>query len=112
MPYARRNMTYFDLSGKTAIITGGSKGLGEQMAHALAEAGADVALVSRTQADLDKVAAEVRAATGRRAIGVAPDVTKKAHIAAMGQEGMAEFGQIDILVNKAGLRGPTAVLAL
>ena len=105
-------MTYFDLSGKTAIITGGSKGLGEQMAHALAEAGADVALVSRTQADLDKVAAEVRAATGRRAIGVAADVTKEADIAAMVQKVMAEFGKIDILVNNAGIGGTTPVVDL
>jgi len=105
-------LSYFDLSGKTAIITGGSKGLGEQMAHALAEAGADVALVSRTQADLDKVAAEVRAATGRRAIGVAADVTKEADIAAMVQKVMAEFGKIDILVNNAGIGGTTPVLDL
>ena len=105
-------LSYFDLSGKTAIITGGSKGLGEQMAHALAEAGADVALVSRTQADLDKVAAEVRAATGRRAIGVAADVTKEADIAAMVQKVMAEFGKIDILVNNAGIGGTTPVVDL
>src|SRR5438093_9448184 len=105
-------MTYFDLSGKTAIITGGSKGLGEQMAHALAEAGADVALVSRTQADLDQVAADVRATTGRRAIGVAADVTREADIAAMVQKVMAEFGKVDILINDAGIGGTTPVLDL
>jgi NAD(P)-dependent dehydrogenase (short-subunit alcohol dehydrogenase family) len=105
-------LPYFDLTGKTAIITGGSKGLGEQMAHALAEAGADVALVSRTQADLDKVAAEVRAATGRRAIGVAADVTKEADLVAMVQKVMAEFGKIDILVNNAVIGGTTPVLDL
>jgi NAD(P)-dependent dehydrogenase (short-subunit alcohol dehydrogenase family) len=104
--------SYFDLTGKTAIITGGSKGLGEQMAHALAEAGADVALVSRTQTDLDKVAADVRAATGRQAIGVAADVTKEADIAAMVQKVMAEFGKIDILINNAGIGGTTPVLDL
>src|SRR2546423_13610052 len=105
-------LPYFDLTGKTAIITGGSKGLGEQMAHALAEAGADVALVSRTQADLDKVAAEVRGATGRRAIGVAPDVTKKADIPALGQKVMAPFGQNDILVKKGRVRGTKAGVGL
>ena len=105
-------LPYFDLTGKTAIITGGSKGLGEQMAHALAEAGADVALVSRTQADLDKVAAEVRAASGRRALGVATDVTKEPDIAVMVQKVMAEFGKIDILINNAGIGGTTPVLDL
>ncbi len=105
-------LPYFDLTGKTAIITGGSKGLGEQMAHALAEVGADLALISRTQADLDKVAADVRAATGRRVIGVAADVTKEADIAAMVQQVMAEFGKIDILVNNAGIGGTTPILDL
>jgi len=105
-------LPYFDLTGKTAIITGGSKGLGEQMAHALAEVGADLALISRTQADLDKVAADVRAATGRRVIGVAADVTKEPDIAAMVQQVMAEFGKIDILVNNAGIGGTTPILDL
>jgi len=100
---------YFDLSGKTAIITGGSKGLGEQMAYALAESGADVALVSRTQADLDTVSAAIHAATGRRVIGVAADVTKDTEIQAMVQTALAEFGQIDILVNNAGIGGTTPV---
>ena len=100
---------YFDLSGKTAVVTGGSKGLGEQAAHALAEAGADVALVSRTQADLDAVAADIRAATGRRAVGIVADVTKDAAIRAMVAAVMAEFGQIDILINNAGIGGTTPV---
>ena len=100
-------LPYFDLSGKTAVITGGSKGLGEQMAYALAEAGADVALVSRTQADLDAVSSAVHAATGRNVIGVAADVTKDADIRAMVQAVMAEFGQIDILINNAGIGGTT-----
>jgi NAD(P)-dependent dehydrogenase (short-subunit alcohol dehydrogenase family) len=101
--------SYFDLSGKAAIITGGSKGLGEQMAHALAEAGADLALVARTQADLDKAAAEVRSATGRKVIGIAADVTKDDAISAMVQKVMAEFGKIDILINNAGIGGTTPI---
>lgn len=100
---------YFDLSGKTAVVTGGSKGLGEQSAHALAEAGADVALVSRTRADLDAVAADIRAATGRRAVGFVADVTRDADIRAMVAAVMAEFGQIDVLINNAGIGGTTPV---
>lgn len=105
-------LSYFDLAGKTIIITGGSKGLGEEMAHALAEAGADLALVSRTQADLDKVAEEIRAETGRRVIGVAADVTKESDIVAMTQNVMDAFGKIDILINNAGIGGTTPVLDL
>jgi NAD(P)-dependent dehydrogenase (short-subunit alcohol dehydrogenase family) len=104
--------SYFDLSGKVVVVTGGSKGLGEEMAHALAEVGADLALVSRTQADLDKVAEEIRAATGRRVIGVAADVTKEPDIIAMTQKVIAEFGKIDILINNAGIGGTTPVLDL
>jgi NAD(P)-dependent dehydrogenase (short-subunit alcohol dehydrogenase family) len=68
--------------------------------------------VSRTQADLDQVAAEVHSATGRRAIGVAADVTKEADIAVMVQKVMAEFGKIDILINNAGIGGTTPILDL
>ncbi len=103
---------YFDLTGKTVVITGGSKGLGEQMAYALAEAGADLALISRTQADLDKVAREVHEATARRVIGIAADVTKEADIAVMVQRVMAEFGKIDVLINNAGIGGTTPILDL
>ena len=104
--------SYFDLTGKTIIITGGSKGLGEEMARALAEAGADLALVSRTQTDLDKVSEEIRAATGRRVIGIAADVTKEPDIAVMTQKVMAEFGKIDVLINNAGIGVTTPVLDL
>ncbi|HYD49687.1 MAG TPA: SDR family NAD(P)-dependent oxidoreductase, partial [Terriglobales bacterium] len=62
----------FDLSGKTALITGGSKGLGRAMALALARAGADIAVASRTLAELEPVAAEIRD-LGRRAIAIVAD---------------------------------------
>lgn len=102
-------LSYFDLTGKIAIITGGSKGLGEQMAYALAEAGADLALISRTQAELDTVAAEIHTATGRKVIGVAADVTKEADIVVMVQKVMGVFGKIDILINNAGIGGTTPI---
>ncbi|MCE2484558.1 MAG: SDR family oxidoreductase [Desulfurellaceae bacterium] len=100
---------YFDLTGKVALITGGSKGLGEQMAYGLAEVGADLALISRTQADLDRVAAEIRQASGRRVIGVAADVTSEADIERMVGQVMAEYGRIDILINNAGMGGTTPI---
>ncbi|MGE0821554.1 MAG: SDR family NAD(P)-dependent oxidoreductase [Candidatus Binatia bacterium] len=102
-------ISYFDLTGKSAVITGGSKGLGEQMAYALAEAGAEVALVARTEADLEKAAVTIQAATGRKIVGFAADVTKEVDIAAMVQKVMAEFGKIDILINNAGIGGTTPV---
>ncbi len=102
----------FDLTGKIAVITGGSKGLGEQMAYALAEAGAEVALVSRTLADLEKVAADIRQATGRQVIAVAADVTQEAAVEEMTRQILAEFGRVDILVNNAGIGGTTPVLDL
>lgn len=105
-------LSIFDLTGKVAVITGGSKGLGEQMAQALAEAGADVALVSRTLSDLERVAADVRRATGRRVIAVAADVTQEVEVKAMTRQVMEEFGQIDILVNNAGIGGITPILDL
>ena len=100
---------YFDLTGKVALITGGSKGLGEQMAYGLAEVGADLALISRTQADLDRVAAEIHQASGRRVIGVAADVTREADIERMVGQVMAEYGRIDILINNAGMGGTTPI---
>ncbi len=105
-------LPYFDLTGKTAIVTGGSKGLGEQMAHALAEAGADVALVSRTLPDLARVAEEIRCSTGRRTLALAADVTREAEVENMTRKVMEAWGHIDILVNNAGIGGTTPILDL
>ena len=66
----------FRLDGRVALITGGGRGLGKAMATALAEAGADVALAGRTLAPCEEAAAEIAAATGRRARAFAADVTK------------------------------------
>ncbi len=95
-------MTNFDLTGKVAIVTGASEGIGRGIAQALAEAGADLVISSRTQATLDAAAAEVRAATGRRVLAVTADVTKAADVEHLAQRAKAEFGRIDILVNNAG----------
>lgn len=91
----------FDLTGKVAIVTGGTKGLGYGMAKGLAEAGADIVIVSRTPADCERVAAEI-AATGRRSIGIPTDVSKLDSINKMVELAAEKMGRIDILVNNAG----------
>jgi len=100
--------TWFDLTAKVAVVTGGSKGLGRTIAGALARAGAHVAITSRTQADLDQAAAELRQ-HGRQVLSVCSDVTDEDSIRAMVQQVIDRFGQIDILVNNAGVEGIKAV---
>jgi len=92
----------FDLTGEVALITGGARNLGVDMATALAEAGADVAITSRTLESAQKSARRIAADTGRRAAGFACDVRFEAQVEAMVETVLAEFGRIDILVNNAG----------
>lgn len=98
----------FDLSGKSAIITGGSKGLGLAMAAGLASAGANVMLVSRKAGEADSAAQEIAATYQVKAITFAADVSKKADMEGMAKKAFEEFGHIDILINSAGIniRGP------
>lgn len=92
----------FDLSGKVAIVTGGSLGLGREMAHALAKAGADVAVVGRTLAPLEEAAEELRS-YGRRAVAVQANVSGVTDVHRMVSEVTHQLGRIDILVNAAGI---------
>lgn len=92
----------FDLSGRVALVTGASRGLGEAMAGALASAGADLVLVGRAESDLNRVAAAIRTA-GRRALPIVADVTQHADVARMAREALDAFPRIDILVNNAGI---------
>ncbi len=100
---------WFDLTGRVAVVTGGSKGLGRAIAGALARAGADVAISSRTQPDLDAVAAELQQ-TGRNVLPLSADVTDEDSVHRMVRRVLDHFGRIDILVNGAGIEGSGAVV--
>ncbi len=92
----------YDLTGKVALVTGGARTLGYDMATALAEAGADVVITSRKLEGAQASAREIARATGRKAAGLACDVRFEDQVAAMVKAALAEFGRIDILVNNAG----------
>jgi len=92
----------FDLSGKVALVTGGSRGLGLEMVRAFARAGADVVIASRKLDACEAVAAEVRA-MGRRAFAYAAHAGRWDEIDALIDAAYGEFGRIDILVNNAGM---------
>ncbi len=99
----------FDLSGKVALVTGSTRGLGEVAAHALAEAGADVAVCGRNPDDLKRVSADIRA-LGRRSEGFVLDVLSRDKVRAGVQDILDHFGRIDILLNNAGVNHRVPVL--
>jgi gluconate 5-dehydrogenase len=96
-------MELFSLQGKRALVTGGGRGLGEQIARALAEAGADVIICSRRVENCEQVAQEIRDATGQRAHALTLDVTDPASVERVAAQAEELFGGIDILVNNAGV---------
>ncbi len=95
--------------GKTVLVTGASSGIGRETALAFANAGANVVLVARRAAELAKVAAQARA-TGAKALTVATDVTRPAAVAACFRKAVQRFGQVDIVVNNAGVMLPAKVV--
>ncbi len=95
------SQSLFDLSGKVAIVTGSSRGLGQYMARALARAGADLVITSRTLASLEEFRKEVEG-MGRKAFPVALDVRDYDSIQRAVEAAYGEYGKIDILVNNAG----------
>ena len=96
---------WFDLSGRVALVTGGSRGLGRQMVRAFAEHGADVIIASRKLDNCEAAAAEMRA-LGRRALAVEVHAAKWDAIDRLIDVSYAEFGRVDILVNNAGMSPP------
>ena len=99
----------FDLTGRSAIITGASKGLGAAMASGLASAGADVLITSRHADEAEATAAEIAADFGHKAIGIEADVTSPEAADKMVERALSEFGKIDVLVNNAGINTRGAI---
>ncbi|MFC1557973.1 SDR family oxidoreductase [candidate division KSB1 bacterium] len=95
-------LEYFSLKGDTAIVTGASYGLGRAMAVGLAEAGADVVVVSRKSKNLEGVAQQIRELK-KNVLQIECDVSKPAQIKQLVEETTSEFGRIDILINNAGI---------
>ncbi|MBN1423017.1 SDR family NAD(P)-dependent oxidoreductase [Candidatus Fermentibacteria bacterium] len=96
------NLSMFDLTGKTAIVTGASQGLGVSYARGLAKAGCDLVLAARSLDKLEEVANEIRQ-WGHRALPVKMDVTRVEDIQSAVEKAVSEFGHIDVLVNNAGI---------
>lgn len=107
-------ISQFQLTGNVAIVTGGSKGLGEAMAAGLASAGANLLLVSRNENEAKAAAANIAEEYPVKAIGMMADVSSEEQVAAMVARCQKEFGRIDILINNAGIniRGPIEELTL
>src|SRR5437879_5875052 len=97
------------LKDRVRMITGRGRGLGRDFALAFAREGAHVVICGTTEDALAKVAAEILA-TGQRALPVVADVSEEREVAHLLEATLAEFGQIDVLVNNAGIIGPTALV--
>ena len=106
-------MNLFDMTGKVAVITGSSRGIGEAIAHAMADHGAKVVITSRNIGPCDEVAAAINAKYPGAAIAVASSLSSKESLQAMIDAGRAAFGQIDVLVCNAASNphyGPMATI--
>jgi NAD(P)-dependent dehydrogenase (short-subunit alcohol dehydrogenase family) len=102
----------FNLTGKVALVTGGSKGLGKAMARGFAEAGADIVVSSRHENELRAAVDEITQATGRRGRFVVADMRRREEVVRLARAATEAFGRIDILVNNAGTNKPQAIDAI
>ncbi len=102
----------FDLTGRLALVTGASKGLGKEMAIALADAGADLVISSRTEADLIAAAEDISSQTNRKVLPIPGDVADRTVAQETVAKALAQFGRLDILVNNAGIniRSPLSAI--
>jgi NAD(P)-dependent dehydrogenase (short-subunit alcohol dehydrogenase family) len=105
-------LNLFDLSGKVALVTGGSKGLGKAMARGFAEAGADVVISSRHENELRPALDEVLQGTGRRGRFVVADMSRREDVTRLARTALEQMGRVDILVNNAGTNKPQPIDAI
>jgi NAD(P)-dependent dehydrogenase (short-subunit alcohol dehydrogenase family) len=101
--------TIFDLSGRVALVTGGSKGLGKAMARGFAMAGADVVISSRHEDELKAALAEIVEGTGVRGVYFVADMTQREEVERLAKSALSEMGRVDILVNNAGSNVPQVI---
>jgi NAD(P)-dependent dehydrogenase (short-subunit alcohol dehydrogenase family) len=99
----------FDLTGRVALVTGGSKGLGKSMARVFAEAGADVVISARHENELAEAAEEIRQGLEIRVATIVADMTDRPSVARLAETAIAKFGRVDVLVNNAGSNLPQAI---
>jgi NAD(P)-dependent dehydrogenase (short-subunit alcohol dehydrogenase family) len=102
----------FQLTGKVALVTGGSKGLGKSMARALAEAGADIVISSRHEDELRSALEDILRGTGRRGHYVVADMSRREQATHLARACLERMGRVDILVNNAGTNKPQAIDAI
>ena len=105
-------MKEFRLEGKTALVTGGGRGIGKVLALVLAEAGADVAVAARTYSEVQAVASDIEA-LGRRSVAIQADITDSQQAEEMVSKATEYLGRVDVLVNNAGATiGASSVVSL
>jgi NAD(P)-dependent dehydrogenase (short-subunit alcohol dehydrogenase family) len=102
----------FDLSGRVALVTGGSRGLGKAMARALAEAGADIVIASRNESELTAAAAEIVEGLGGHVRHLVADLGNRDQVERLAAEAIEVFGHVDILVDDAGVFPATPLAGL
>ncbi len=105
-------LNIFDLSGKVALVTGGSKGLGKAMARGFAEAGADVVISSRHENELRPALDEILQGTGRRGRYVVADMRRRDEVNRLARTALEQMGRVDVLVNNAGTNKPQPIDAI
>jgi NAD(P)-dependent dehydrogenase (short-subunit alcohol dehydrogenase family) len=103
------SLEVFNLIGKVALVTGGSKGLGKAMARGLVEAGADIVISSRHENELRTALDEILRGTDRRGRMIVADMTRRDDVARLARTALEQMGRIDILVNNAGTNIPQTI---
>src|SRR5260370_37240871 len=102
-------MDLFNVKGKVALVTGGSKGLGKAIARGLAEAGADVVISSRHENELKPALDEILRGSDRKGRYIVADMSRRAAVLRLAGAALAQSGGVDILVNNAGTTGPQPI---